>query len=102
MEDVLEAVLDAGAQHRRRVPTATLNMVLREATQWKSPPTQRGSLRKGRIYYATQVRSGQVQEGKRTGGGGEVVVQEEARRRGGGGGGGGGEGGGEEEEEAWG
>ncbi|KAG2451767.1 hypothetical protein HYH02_003546 [Chlamydomonas schloesseri] len=55
VEDVLEAVLDAGEQHRRRVPTATLNMVLREATQWKAPPTQRGSLRKGRIYYATQA-----------------------------------------------
>ncbi|GLC45491.1 hypothetical protein PLESTM_001741600 [Pleodorina starrii] len=55
VDDVLEAVLEAGEQHRRRVPTATLNMVLREATQWKAPPTQRGSLRKGRIYYATQA-----------------------------------------------
>ncbi len=56
MDDVLEAVLEAGEQHRRRIPTATLNMVVKEATAWKAPPTQRGSLRKGKIYYATQVR----------------------------------------------
>lgn len=37
--------------------TATLNLVLREATAWKAPPTQRGSLKKGKIYYATQVGS---------------------------------------------
>ncbi|KXZ52493.1 hypothetical protein GPECTOR_9g537 [Gonium pectorale] len=55
VDDVVAAVLEAGEQHRRRVSTATLNMVLREATQWKAPPTQRGSLRKGRIYYATQA-----------------------------------------------
>ncbi|PNH03815.1 GTPase Der [Tetrabaena socialis] len=55
VEDVLSSVLDAGAQHRRRVPTATLNMVVREATQWKAPPTQRNTSRKGRIYYATQA-----------------------------------------------
>lgn len=55
VDDVLEAVLEAGAQHQRRIPTATLNMVVKEATAWKAPPTQRGSLRKGKIYYATQV-----------------------------------------------
>jgi GTP-binding protein len=52
--EVVEAILEAGVQHRRRVSTATLNLVLREATAWKAPPTQRGSLKKGKIYYATQ------------------------------------------------
>lgn len=55
VDDVLAAVLAAGAQHRRRISTATLNMVLKEATQWKAPPMQRGSLKKGKIYYATQA-----------------------------------------------
>ena len=52
--EVLSAILKAGAQHRRRVSTATLNLVLREATAWKAPPTQRRSLKKGKIYYVTQ------------------------------------------------
>ena len=53
--DVLEAVLAAGEQHRRRVSTATLNMVARETVAWKAPPSQRGSGRQGRVYYATQA-----------------------------------------------
>ena len=32
-----------------------LTQVIREATAWKAPPTQRKGLRKGRIYYATQA-----------------------------------------------
>jgi GTP-binding protein len=52
---VIKAILKAGKEHRRRVSTATLNMVLKEATAWKSPPMKRGSLRKGKIYYATQA-----------------------------------------------
>jgi len=55
VDEVVEAVLGAGREHRRRVSTATLNMVVREATAWKAPPTQRRSLRKGKIYYATQA-----------------------------------------------
>ena len=35
--------------------TATLNMVVREAVGWRSPPSARGDPRKGRIYYATQA-----------------------------------------------
>ncbi|MEW5300483.1 MAG: hypothetical protein WDW36_003413 [Sanguina aurantia] len=54
VDDVVTAVLAAGKEHRRRVSTATLNMVVKEATQWKAPPTMRGSARKGKIYYATQ------------------------------------------------
>ena len=52
---ILDAVGEAGAQHRRRVTTATLNMVVREAVGWRSPPSLRGDPRKGRVYYATQV-----------------------------------------------
>jgi hypothetical protein len=55
VDQVVAAVLAAGEQHRRRVSTATLNLVLREAVAWKAPPSQRGSLRQGRIYYATQA-----------------------------------------------
>lgn len=55
VSQVLSAVVAAGEQHRRRVNTATLNLVLKEATAWKSPPTHRTGGRKGRIYYATQV-----------------------------------------------
>ena len=56
VEEVLAAILQAGIEHRRRVSTATLNLVLKEATAWKAPPTQRHSLKKGKIYYCTQVR----------------------------------------------
>ncbi|KAF5828667.1 P-loop containing nucleoside triphosphate hydrolase protein [Dunaliella salina] len=55
VDQVVEAIVAAGQQHRRRVSTATLNLVIREATAWKAPPTQRRSLKKGRIYYATQA-----------------------------------------------
>ena len=40
---------------RRRITTATLNMVVREAVAWRSPPSRKGDTRKGRIYYGTQV-----------------------------------------------
>ena len=40
---------------RRRLSTATLNMVLGEAVAWRPPPSCRGDPRKGRVYYATQV-----------------------------------------------
>jgi len=52
----VRAVQDAGRHHRKRVITATLNMVVREAVAWKAPPSQRGSKKQGRVYYATQVR----------------------------------------------
>lgn len=76
VEDVLAAVLAAGAQHRRRISTATLNMVLKEATQWKAPPMQRGSLKKGKIYYATQVGGG----GEEVGGDGAPWVRRHVGR----------------------
>jgi hypothetical protein len=55
VDDVVAAILAAGVQHRRRVPTATLNLVVREAVAWKAPPTARGSGRQGRVYYSTQA-----------------------------------------------
>ena len=45
---------------RRRISTATLNMVLREAVSWRSPPSRKGDTRKGRVYYGTQVHYGQA------------------------------------------
>ncbi|KAI8466297.1 MAG: P-loop containing nucleoside triphosphate hydrolase protein [Monoraphidium minutum] len=55
VDDVVTAVLAAGVQHRRRVATATLNLVVREAVAWKAPPMARGGGRQGRVYYATQA-----------------------------------------------
>jgi GTP-binding protein len=57
VDEVLKAILAAGDEHRRRISTATLNLVLREAVAWKAPPSQRGSGKQGRIYYATQAAS---------------------------------------------
>ena len=55
MTKILEAVESAAEQHRRRISTATLNLVIREAVAWKPPPCPKGSKRRARIYYATQV-----------------------------------------------
>ncbi|KAK9916427.1 hypothetical protein WJX75_002446 [Coccomyxa subellipsoidea] len=52
---ILEAAHSAGEEHRRRITTATINMVIRETVNWRAPPSLRGSSRKGRIYYATQA-----------------------------------------------
>lgn len=52
---VLEAAKLAGEEHKKRVPTATLNMVVGDATHWRAPPTGRTTGKKGRVYYATQA-----------------------------------------------
>lgn len=52
---ILDAASAAAEEHRRRISTATINMVVRDAVNWRQPPTLRGANRKGRIYYATQV-----------------------------------------------
>lgn len=52
---ILDAAAAAAEEHRRRISTATINMVVRDAVNWRQPPTLRGANRKGRIYYATQV-----------------------------------------------
>ncbi len=54
---ILETAAAAAEEHRRRISTATINMVVRDTVNWRQPPTLRGSNRKGRIYYATQVSS---------------------------------------------
>lgn len=51
---VLDAAEAAAEEHRRRVTTATLNMVIRDATGWRLPPSS-GMGRRGRVYYGTQA-----------------------------------------------
>jgi GTPase len=50
---VIEAALEIAAERRRRVPTAALNALLREATFRQQPPPVRN--RRPHLYYATQV-----------------------------------------------
>jgi GTP-binding protein len=54
VEKILELVIEAAAEHKRRVSTSVINEVLEEAVRWHSPPTSRGG-RQGKIYYGTQV-----------------------------------------------
>jgi GTP-binding protein len=56
VDKILDLVDQAGEQHRRRISTAVLNEVLRDATSWLSPPAGRSG-RQGKIYYGTQVSS---------------------------------------------
>ncbi|WP_413198712.1 ribosome biogenesis GTPase Der [Nostoc piscinale] len=56
VEKILELVVQAATEHKRRVTTSVINEVLEEAVRWHSPPTSRGG-RQGRIYYGTQVSS---------------------------------------------
>ncbi|KAL6769495.1 TGD3 [Auxenochlorella protothecoides x Auxenochlorella symbiontica] len=51
---ILDAVRAACAEHRRRVPTATLNMVVRDAVAWRAPPALSKN-KQARVYYATQT-----------------------------------------------
>lgn len=51
---VLDAAIAAAAEHRRRITTATLNLVIQDATGWRSPPST-GSGKRGKIYYGTQA-----------------------------------------------
>lgn len=51
---VLDAVTAAAEEHRRRITTSTLNLVLSDAAAWRQPPTT-GSGRRGRVYYGTQA-----------------------------------------------
>ena len=50
---ILRAAAGVSAEHGRRLPTATLNAVIRDAMAWKSPPVKGGKV--GRLYYATQA-----------------------------------------------
>lgn len=51
---ILETAVAAGEERCRRLTTATLNQVVRDAVALKQPPTGRGG-KKGRIYYCTQA-----------------------------------------------
>ncbi|PRW61158.1 GTPase Der [Chlorella sorokiniana] len=51
---VLDAATAASEEHRRRITTSTLNLVLKEAQGWQMPPSS-GNGRRGRIYYGTQA-----------------------------------------------
>lgn len=53
---IIGLVEEALEQHRRRVSTAVLNEILREAVEWHKPPATK-TARQGRIYYCTQVAS---------------------------------------------
>jgi GTPase len=50
---VLEAAVEIAAERRRRVPTGTLNALLREATFRQQPPMVRG--KRPRFFYVTQA-----------------------------------------------
>lgn len=54
VQRVLDAAFEAAKEHRRRITTATLNLVLQDATAWRTPPTT-GMGRRGRVYYGTQA-----------------------------------------------
>ncbi len=56
VESIFALAAVAVEQHRRRVATAVVNEVLKDALSWRSPPTTRGG-RQGRLYYGTQVAS---------------------------------------------
>ncbi|CAG9467784.1 unnamed protein product [Pedinophyceae sp. YPF-701] len=51
---VLDAASRAGREHNRRINTATINMVIQEATAWRSPPSARSG-KAARILYGTQA-----------------------------------------------
>ena len=48
-------------ERSRRLSTATLNQVIREAVAFKSPPRTRGGKR-GRVYYCTQVNNDKISQ----------------------------------------
>lgn len=56
LEQILETVNAAAAEHKRRVTTSSINEVLEEALSRQSPPTTRQG-KQGKIYYGTQVSS---------------------------------------------
>lgn len=54
LKNIIDLVNKAVEQHRRRISTATLNEVLREAVEWHRPPSTKQG-KQGRLYYCTQV-----------------------------------------------
>ena len=56
VKNLFEFAIQAVNEHSRRVTTSVVNEVIKEAINWKSPPTKRSG-KQGRIYYGTQVRN---------------------------------------------
>lgn len=54
VEKILELVVNACEQHKRRVSTSVINEVLEDAVRWHSPPVSRSG-KQGKVYYGTQV-----------------------------------------------
>ncbi|BAZ05177.1 ribosome biogenesis GTPase Der [Calothrix sp. NIES-3974] len=54
VEKILEFVVQAAQEHKRRVSTSVINEVLEEAISWHSAPVSRSG-KQGKIYYGTQV-----------------------------------------------
>jgi GTP-binding protein len=52
-EKLFSSVDLSATQFQRRIPTATLNEIVNDATLWLAPPTI--GARSGRIYYCIQV-----------------------------------------------
>lgn len=51
---ILDAAAASSEEHRRRISTATLNLVIQDATGWRSPPST-GTGKRGKVYYGTQA-----------------------------------------------
>mmetsp|Transcript_18702 Transcript_18702/g.26502 ORF Transcript_18702/g.26502 Transcript_18702/m.26502 type:complete len:640 (+) Transcript_18702:121-2040(+) len=51
---IYQTVNDAVKSHRKRIPTALLNEVLRDAVRWQPPPARRNGAQ-AKIYYCNQV-----------------------------------------------
>ncbi len=56
VSNIFNLAYEGVVQHRRRVSTSVVNEVIKEAINWKSPPTKRSG-KQGRIYYGTQVKN---------------------------------------------
>jgi len=55
VEEVLPLALEVHEERLRRIPTAEVNRLLRDAIERHAPPTQSG--RRLKLFYASQVRS---------------------------------------------
>lgn len=54
VSNIFDACDRAAAAHRRRVPTAVLNEVMRDAILWQAPPVMKAA-GQGKMYYCSQV-----------------------------------------------
>lgn len=53
VDNIFEEIIEANAQHKRRVTTGMLNDVINDATAKQQPPSDKGKRLK--LYYATQA-----------------------------------------------